>query len=227
MSTIINLEVGKEKQEVEINYFYCIGYAGRDAEKTIEHIKELAEIGIPEPSEIPTLYPLGLSTLTQAKELEVLGNKTSGEAEIVLIFGDTTDEIYLTIGSDHTDRELEAVDINKSKQVCDKPIAEKAWRLEDVVDHWDDLELLSEVYVDNKWKRYQRDKITAILSFEDIKKFLVKNEVPLANALFLSGTVPLLEGFIYGQKFRMKFIDPIKNDEIVAEYDINDLTRSV
>ncbi|WP_067725906.1 DUF2848 family protein [Oceanobacillus damuensis] len=219
------LEVNRNEKELEITRAYCIGYTGRNKEKTMEHIKELAEIGIPEPKEIPMLYPVRTSSLNQVHRIEVLGNETSGEAEIVLVFGNSEDEVYVTVGSDHTDRALEETDINKSKQVCDKPFAKKAWLLKDVIDHWDFLELYSEVYIDGEWKEYQRDKISMILSFEEIKGYLNKKDVPLNNSIFFSGTVPLLDGFHYGTKFRMIFKDPIRNQEIVSGYDINNIER--
>jgi hypothetical protein len=219
------VEVNGVTKSLKINSAYCIGYTGRDIEKTMEHIRELAEIGIPEPNEVPMLYPVRTSSLIQDNPIEVLGEKTSGEAEIVLIFGDSEDEIYVTIGSDHTDRALEEVDINKSKQVCDKPFARKAWELKDVLNHWDSLELSSEVFIDGEWNKYQNNKISAILSYEDIIAFLKKKDVHLLNSIFFSGTVPLLNGFKYGTEFRMVFNDPIKNDEIVSSYEINNIER--
>ncbi|WP_010648084.1 DUF2848 family protein [Oceanobacillus massiliensis] len=153
----------------------------------MEHIRELSEIGIPEPEEVPMLYPVRISSLIQEQPLEVIGTKTSGEAEIVLIFGDNEGEVYVTVGSDHTDRALEETDINKSKQVCDKPFAAKAWKLESVIDHWDLLELSSEIYLDGQWVKYQSDKISAILPFESIKEYLNKKEIALPNSIFFPG----------------------------------------
>lgn len=223
--SIYTVEINGVKKNLKITSAYCIGYTGRDKEKTLEHIRELAEIGIPEPNEIPMLYPVRTSSLTQDKPVEVIGDKTSGEAEIVLIFGDSANEVYVTIGSDHTDRALEEIDINKSKQVCDKPFAKKAWELKDVINHWDSLELSSEIFVDGEWHEYQNDKISAILSFEAIIDFLKKKGVPLTNSIFFSGTVPLLNGFKYGTEFRMVFKDPVHKDEILSSYKIKNLER--
>lgn len=225
MKTTYILEVCGNKVEVEINQAFCVGYTGRDIEKTKEHIKELAEIGISEPEEIPMLYPVRTSSLMQDGSLEVLGNKTSGEAEIVIIFGDSEEDVYVTVGSDHTDRALEEVDINLSKQICDKPFAQKAWKLNDIIDHWDSLELSSEMYIDGEWKPYQNDKITAILPYEEIKSYLNKTGVKLKNGIFFSGTVPLVDGFKYGSKFRMTFNDPIRNDNISTTYEVKNLER--
>lgn len=225
MNAIYQIEVNHEIKEVEINQAYCIGYTGRNIEKTKAHIKELAEIGIAEPPEIPMLYPVRTSSLLQGAAVEVLGGKTSGEAEIVIIFGKSEEEVYVTVGSDHTDRSLEEVDINLSKQICDKPFAKKAWKLSDIIEHWDSLELISEMYIDGKWEPYQKDKISAILAYEEIKRYLMNTGTSLRNAIFFSGTVPLLAGFKYGTKFKMTFKDPTRNEQISMSYDIHNLER--
>lgn len=225
MHLTFNLNVNGETKEIQINQAYCLGYTGRSIEKTKEHIKELANIGIPEPEEIPMLYPMRTSSLLQREVIEVLGDETSGEAEIVLIFGDSEDDVYVTVGSDHTDRSLEEIDINKSKQVCDKPFAKKAWYLHDVIEHWDSLSLMSEISINGKWKPYQNDHISSILSYEDIKSFLKNKSVPLKNGIFFSGTVPLLNGFQYGTTFKMTFKDPVRNDDITMTYEIKNLER--
>src|SRR5699024_12545366 len=69
---------------------------------------------------------------------------------IIIIFGNTEKDMYITVGSDHTDRELEAVNIGKSKQVCGKPFGKKAWKLDDVLTHWDELILSSEQYLEDR-----------------------------------------------------------------------------
>jgi hypothetical protein len=208
---------------VNVNNVYCIGYAGRSLEKTMEHIIELEKIGIPRPEEVPTLYPVRRNSLNQSGEIQVLGNESSGEAEIVLVFGDTEEEVFITVGSDHTDRSLETVDINKSKQICDKPIAKSAWKLSDVIDHWDDLILSAQVQVHGEWLDYQRAKINEIIPLHEIKEFLVKKGVVMKNSIVFSGTVPLLNGFKYGSAFKMSFIDEVRENEIHAEYVINRL----
>lgn len=214
------LEINDELIEIQLEKAFCIGYSGRDKEKTYEHIKELSEIGIPEPEEVPMLYPVSVNNVTQEKFIEVVGKETSGEAEIVLIFGDTKDEVYITLGSDHTDRDLETVSINKSKQVCAKPLATKAWNLNEVLDHWDQLILSSELNLNGEWVPYQKDNLTAILPYNEIIKYIEKKKGPRNNSIYFSGTVPLLEGFSYGGAFRMSLEDPLKKDIINSTYKI-------
>lgn len=46
--TTYQLDVAGETKELAIHKAFCIGYTGRNKENTYAHIKELAEIGIPE-----------------------------------------------------------------------------------------------------------------------------------------------------------------------------------
>ncbi len=217
---IFEIELDGKSKELTINQAYCIGYTGRNKEKTLAHIKELAKIGVPEPQEVPTLFPVSVSTLNQTGKLETIGDQTSGEAEIVLIFGNSAEEVYLGVGSDHTDRALETVDINKSKQVCDKPFAQKVWEIEKVIEHWDELELSSEIFLNGKWETYQKNSISSIISLDEIRDYLKKKDVPLNNSIVFSGTVPLLDGFKYGKKFRMTLRDPINGESITSTYEV-------
>lgn len=220
-----SLSVDNEQISIAVKKTYCIGFSGRDREKVMEHIHELAEIGVPEPDDIPTLFPMRLSSLTQDSKIEILGDETSGEAEIVLIFGDSSDEIFVTVGSDHTDRSLETVDINKSKQICDKPFAQKAWRFQDVTEYWDQLKLGSKVLIDGAWVPYQEQTVASILHPQEILSYLKNKNISLKNTVVFSGTVPLINGFKYGNGFSMQFIDPVKNDSINYEYQIEDISE--
>lgn len=219
------LEINDELTEIQLEKAFCIGYSGRDKEKTYEHIKELAEIGIPEPKEVPMLYPVSANSITQDEFIEVIGKETSGEAEIVIVFGDTEEDVYITLGSDHTDRELETVDINKSKQVCGKPFATKAWNLNDILDHWDQISLSSDLNLDGEWVPYQKDRLTAILPYKEIMEYIDKINGPKNNSIYFSGTVPLLKGFLYGDAFRMTLEDPLRSDAINLTYKILNIER--
>ncbi|MBI2358252.1 MAG: DUF2848 family protein [Deltaproteobacteria bacterium] len=85
------------------------GYTGRNQQEVRAHIDELAAHGIPAPAEIPTVFRTTLDRLTTAPDVEVLGGHTSGEAEVVLLV--RGDEIWVAVGSDHTDRDLEKLNI--------------------------------------------------------------------------------------------------------------------
>ena len=127
-----------------------IGYAGRDRSAVEHHIDELAALGVPRPASIPLfmVFPPGL--ITQSSSIEVAGSHTSGEAEIVVVVDG--DEVFVTLGSDHTDRTLESVDIVASKGVCPKPVASSGWSTAEVGDRWDDLVLRSRIDADTLYQ---------------------------------------------------------------------------
>ena len=112
---------------------------------------------MPEPNSVPEIYHLDPLLFRQNKSISIIGDQSSGEAEIVIIFDN--DKRYVTLGSDHTDRELETVSIHKSKQLCAKPIASTIWDFTEVEEHSDELELRSFVFVDGDWQLYQDDKV--------------------------------------------------------------------
>jgi len=58
--------------------------------------------------------------LTTAPEVDVVGEDSSGEVEFVLVA--EPDAMYVGVGSDHTDRKVEAYGVTVSKQMCPKPI---------------------------------------------------------------------------------------------------------
>lgn len=83
MDTMCFTVQGKNGEKpLELNYerVFAIGYAGRNIEKTMEHIKELErELGVPAPKKIPTIFQCGNYVLTQEKKLAFVGEKTCGE----------------------------------------------------------------------------------------------------------------------------------------------------
>ena len=89
MDTMCFTVQGKNGEKpLELNYerVFAIGYAGRNIEKTMEHIKELErELGVPAPKKIPTIFQCGNYVLTQEKKLEFVGEKTCGEVEYVIV----------------------------------------------------------------------------------------------------------------------------------------------
>ena len=114
---------------VEIDDLVIAGWTGRDVAALEHHIEELKAIGVQPPSRVPLYYRVATSLLTQADSIEVLGDDTSGEAEPVLV--GTPDRLWVTVGSDHTDRKLETYVVAPSKQVCRKLVGCSALLFED------------------------------------------------------------------------------------------------
>jgi|Deesub1362A_J573_1020465.scaffolds.fasta_scaffold02067_4 hypothetical protein len=204
--------------DFRLSRLLCIGFAGRDKEKVMEHILELEEIGVPRPEKIPTIYPCSNLLLTQDNTIQVLDDKTSGEVEFaILVKGG---EIFIGLCSDHTDRSLETVSIPKSKQICPKPIAKTIWKYDDVKDHWDELTLRSWITVDGKEKLYQEGRVDSILKVEDILEVVEAEYGDLKGMVIFSGTVPTQGGFVYGDKFKFELEDPVLGRKIFHEYSI-------
>jgi len=206
-------------EELEL---YAIGYAGRNKDKTWEHIEELKKIGVPEPKSVPELYHLNPELLNYSDTVHIIGDETSGEVEIVLI-ADKDGNIEVTVGSDHTDRGLETISIQKSKQICPKPLAEETIKFDEIEDEWDDLELFSSVKKGGEWKEYQSGKVSAIVPLDEIVEFLRKHDVELKDVTVFCGTVPLLDGFVFGDTFKCGLRSNKLDKTIEIEYEINKL----
>lgn len=132
---------GGEPIEFVARRLIVAGFTGRDRAAVAEHVAELAELGVPEPGETPTFYDLPPSLLTAATTITVEGAETSGEVEPVLFFAGG--ERYVGVGSDHTARDLERVDIGLSKAACPKIVGRHVIPYRDAVAQWDRLALRS------------------------------------------------------------------------------------
>jgi hypothetical protein len=197
------------------------GYTGRDQAAVKAHVDELAAQGIPAPKEIPAVFCTTLERLTTDSELEVIGEHTSGEAEVVLLADN--DEIWVAVGSDHTDRELERVDIAASKQVCPKPLSSEVWNYADLRGRWDDLVLRSWVGQNGREELYQEDRMSAILLPEELLSVLRRR---MGNALngsvIYTGTIPLLGGkFLAKPYFEAELFDRLTDRSLRCPYRVH------
>jgi len=133
--------------EIVVEQLVIAGWAARDLEAVEVHIRELEEIGVPRPSSVPLFYRVAADCLTTAARLQVLGGESSGEVEAVLL-ADAQGGLWVGVGSDHTDRKVEAYSVAVSKQLCPKPVSAEVWPFAEVADHWDSLVLRSHVVID-------------------------------------------------------------------------------
>ena len=197
------------------------GFVGRDREAVRRHIEELRKEGVPVPEKVPTLYPVASYFITTGDMLEVVDESTSGEAEFVLLL--QKGKMYVGVGSDHTDRKLEASSIIKAKQICPNVVSSVVWPYEELKDVWDDLVLRSWVKKDGQRIPYQETKLSSIMSVEDILSF-VRSKVKdgdLDGMVIYSGTVPSLGGeIIYGEGFEVELHNPQANDSLRCKYKV-------
>ncbi|MXW96510.1 MAG: DUF2848 domain-containing protein [Acidimicrobiaceae bacterium] len=180
-----------------------IGYAGRDRAAVEHHIDELAALGVPRPASIPLfmVFPPGL--ITQEPSIAVAGPNTSGEAEIVVVVDG--DETFATLGSDHTDRTMEAVDIVASKGVCPKPLARSGWPAAGVGDRWDDLVLRSRIDGDVV---YQDGSAAANLHPLELVAAVPWAGRPPGCFVAFTGTVPVIGDIRPSTGFRARLSGP-------------------
>ena len=197
------------------------GWAGRDEEAINHHIEELAAIGVPRPSSVPVFYRGANALVTQSTRVEVLGPDSSGEIEPVIVA--LADGLWVTVGSDHTDRKAETVGIALSKQLCAKPVATVLWKLDEVAPHWDQLILRSHVVIDGTRMLYQEGKLSALRPPQDlIAKWTGSATLPPATVMF-GGTLGAIGGIRPAARFEMELVDPVLNRAIDHAYDIVDL----
>lgn len=207
--------------DVDINQLVIAGWAGRDRQAVLAHIRELAALGVPAPGAVPLFYRASAALLTQQTAIEVVGQQSSGEAEPFLF--SWRGECWLTLSSDHTDRELESHSVALSKQICAKPLAHTAWRLSDVVDDWDTLLLQSWIDTGAGWTLYQQGRLAELRTPEDLlSRYL--GSTPLPEGLGMScGTLSVLGGIRPASQFRMALVDEKRGCRIEHEYRIRTL----
>jgi hypothetical protein len=222
----LELETKKGRSPYVFQYQRMVnaGYVGKNQDEVRRHVEELAAKGIPGPSTTPTLYPVVLNALTTADEIEVYGEKSSGEVEYVLLVKDPG-EVYVGLGSDHTDRFLEEVDIPRAKQICPNIMCSVVWPLEEVVNHWDDILMASTVTTNKEAIRYQEGRLGLLLNPEELMDFVQsKLGAPLKETVIFSGTMGMIGGdFLYGERFAAELVDDHLNRRLEIDYRVTPL----
>lgn len=197
------------------------GWTGRDAAAIEHHIEELAALGVPRPSTVPLYYRVAASLLTQEDTIEVLGGGSSGEVEPVLVRAQG--RWWLTVGSDHTDREAEAHGVALSKQLCAKPLARQAWDWDEVAAQADGLQLRSEVHEVGQWVAYQQGTLERIRPLASLLDGL-PDDVAVEDGLVLfCGTLGALpdaqgRGVRPATQMRLQLSDPAGGRRIDHAY---------
>jgi hypothetical protein len=204
-----------------INQAVIAGWTGRDPVARDKHIAELEAIGIARPASTPIYYRVSACRITTADSIEVSGGDSSGEVEFVLI--GWQGRTFVGLGSDHTDRKVETYSVTVSKQMCDKPIADELWELEDVIDHWDRMILRSFAWINGERVLYQEGTLDAMLP---VKELLAKGfegrKLPDGCAMF-GGTFAAKGGIRPASRFEYELEDPVLKRSIRHAYDVIEL----
>jgi hypothetical protein len=222
---VLSLLVESEGRTAPLNFrvrrMVNAGFVGRDQATVQAHIDEMKHLGIPAPASVPVFFALTADNVTTADHIEVIGPGTSGEAEYVLLLN--RHDVFVGVGSDHTDRALEGASIRKSKQVCKNVLSARVWRYRDVKEHWDELELRSWVRSPDNGPEvlYQEGNLGTILLPEtliDLVRARITDERCDGLVIF-SGTVPMVAGkIIYSSEFRCELRDPRSRRSLSCGY---------
>ena len=186
--TIQNLR-GKRKRSFTIGSVAGVMYASRNIEETRKTLNNLIKEGLPATKKNPSIFRISRYLLTQSSDFEVQGPLTGGECEVVVILDG--DEIFISIGSDHCDRELHLLFFEKPKQMCPHPIASTAWPFDEVHDHWDSLRISSYVTLGDHKIQIQNSDLSCLV---DLDFLLTMEEVKYlpAPAFLFCGTTNFL-----------------------------------
>ncbi|WNG67628.1 DUF2848 domain-containing protein [Cupriavidus gilardii] len=221
MPTLHFQVAGGGELALDIQRLIIAGWTGRDLAAVQHHIEELQAIGVKPPASVPTSYPLAASLLTTAEVIEVPRDDSSGEIEVVLL--QSNDGLYVGVGSDHTDRKVEAYDVTVSKQMCDKPVGTQVWRFEDVADHWDSLEMRCWRVRDGERALYQEGKVTRLLDPRElIQRLTGESSLPPGTAMFC-GTQAVIGELGHGEAFEVELHDPVRNRTLRHAYRVQTL----
>ncbi len=212
--------------EFEVKTVVNAGYTGRDQASVQAHIEELKEKGVPAPEETPVYFPVFPEGVLQEERHDVLKDTdNTGEAEYVLLFKDGA--VYVAAGNDHTDRKLEEIDIPKAKQVYPNFISKDVWKLEDVLPHWDSLEIRSWILKDGERKLFQEGKLSALMGPEElIRRVGEVVDLPSNDGLMVfSGTIASLYGIDFSPYFEVSLHDPVMGRTITQATSFNLVTN--
>ena len=215
-SLTLNLGSSREPRAVAIEAAVIAGWTGRDPAAVAKHIHELKELGVREPASTPIFYRVAAARLTTATQIEVSGASSGGEVEFVLLRQGGA--LWVGVGSDHTDRTVEAYGVTVSKQMCDKPVAPLFWAYDEVAAHWDQLVLRSFVREDGRNTLYQEGSVAAMLHPEAlITRYTGGGELSESTLMFC-GTLPASGGVRPTASFAFELEDPVLGRKITHGY---------
>ena len=194
------------------------GWTGRDAVALEKHIVELEALGVRRPASTPIFYRASKLRLLITDQIEAVGGASSGEVEYVVL--QYRGKLWVGVGSDHTDRDVETYGVTVSKQMCDKPIAPVFWSFEDVADHWDKLILRSFITTDGNRQLYQEGTLDKMLAPNDLIRRCTGGGNLAEGTILFGGTFSAIGGIRPAPRFDFEIVDDIAGRKISHGYDI-------
>ena len=207
---------------VAIENIVVAGMTARDEAAIRHHLDEMAALGVRMPTEFPFFFRVSAGSLTQQARIQVLGRDSSGEVEPVVVALD--DGLWLTVGSDHTDRKVEAYSINVSKQMCPHPIGKQLWRLAEVATHWDRLVVRSWTERAGGRELYQEGQLAVMRDPADLIARYERSGGRLSpGSVLYCGTLGAKGPLAHADAFEMELEDPVLGRRIAHRYAIEAL----
>jgi hypothetical protein len=196
------------------------GYTGRREQDIAAHVAEMQKLGVTPPSSLPVFYDALPCLLTQGKSVYVVGEDTLPEVEFVL-FGFEGRQ-YVTVGNDQFDLAVEKHWPAKSKGLCQKIVANAAWALDEVIDHWDHLHL----ELGSRGTILQHSSVDCILKpAQLLDKARRDCRFDAQAGMLFSGTVPNLSAIdACTRDFTITLQDRLLNREIRCDFNVVDVT---
>lgn len=213
---------GAGEVQLAIANVVVAGMTASDEAAIRHHLDEMKQLGIRMPTSFPFFFRVSAGFLTQEERIQVIGTDSSGEVEPVIVA--LPEGLWLTVGSDHTDRKVEAYSINVSKQMCPHPIGRHLWRLDDVAGHWDRLVLRSWTTKGGARALYQEGPLALMRNPADLLQRYERTgkRLAAASAMFC-GTIGAKSPLEHADVFEMELEDPVRGKRIGHRYAIEAL----
>ena len=210
---------GRTTRTTAISTAIIAGWTGRDKAAMEKHIVELEALGVARPATTPIYYRVAAARLTTASQIEVAGGESSGEVEFVL--ANVGGRLWLGVGSDHTDRKIETLNVTASKQMCEKPVSADLWPFDEVSGHWDKLRLRSFILEEGKITPYQEGPVTTMQDPLDLIAGYSPGQGKLPEgSLMFCGTLAAKGGIRPAPRFMIELEDPVLGRKIAHAYDV-------
>lgn len=201
-------------------------WTGRDRPAMEARLLELEALGVARPPAMPVFYRIAAARVTTAARIEVVDGATTGEVEFVL--ARLGERLWVGVGSDHTDRQVEAHGAALAKQLCEKPVCADFWSFDELVGHWDRLILRSFVVEGCERQTYQEGAVSALLPPRE----LLARWPHLTDALpddgfMFCGTLPTRGPLRASSRFEFELEDPVLGRRLAHGYEVRPLPLHV
>jgi Protein of unknown function (DUF2848) len=136
------------------------------------------------------------------------------------------DRLWVGLGSDHTDRKMEAHGIAVSKQLCRKPMAPGLWRFDELTPHWDELILRAHIIDGGERTLYMEAPLAAVRRPGDLVQDYAAGlglagepRLPVSTVMFMGA----IGGVRPSSRFEMALEDPVLGRTLHHAYDVRAL----